>query len=65
MTGNARQFAEEKYKEKKENVVSYFLEVFHVVFSGYKDHGLLLRFHHIPEQMKQQRRLVIHTQMEK
>lgn len=36
-----------------------------MVFGGDEDDGLLLRFHHVPQQMKQQRRLVVHTQMEK
>lgn len=44
---------------------SNLLEVLDVMFGGHKDHRLLLRFHHIPEQMKQQRRLVVHTRKEK
>lgn len=45
--------------------VSYLPDVLYVVSGGYKNQRLLLRFHHIPQQMKQQRLLVIHTQMEK
>lgn len=46
-------------------LVSYLLEVLYMVFGGYKNHSLLLRLRYVPQQMKQQCRLVIHAQMEK
>lgn len=49
----------------RKDVVSYLLDVFYVVFGGYKDHSLLLRLYHVPQQMKQQGRLIIHTDVEK
>lgn len=36
-----------------------------MMLGGYKDHRLLLWLHHVPEQVKQQRRLVVHTREEK
>lgn len=44
--------------------VSHLLDVLYVVFGGHKNHRLLLRLHYVPQQMKQQRLLVIHPQME-
>lgn len=52
--------------ERKEKLPeSHLLDVLHVMLGGYKDHRLLLGLHHVPEQMKQQRRLVVHTREEK
>lgn len=45
--------------------LSYLLEVLDMMFSGCKHHRLLVRLHYIPQKMKQQCRLVIHTYMEK
>ena len=46
-------------------MVSDLLEVFHMVFGGNKDHSLLVRLHHVPKEVEQQRRFVIHAQMKK
>lgn len=43
---------------------SHLIQVLHMMLGGSKDHRLLLRLCHIPQEVQQQRRLVVHTQVE-
>lgn len=42
-------------------LLSHLLKVLDMVFGGSKDHRLLLRLYHIPQQMKQQRWFIVNT----
>lgn len=46
-------------------MVSYLVEVLHVVFGSHKYDRLLLRLHNITQKIQQQCRLVIQTQVKK
>lgn len=46
-------------------MVSYLVEILHVVFRSHEYDRLLLRLHDVTQKIQQQRRLVIQTQVKK
>lgn len=45
-------------------MLSYLLKVLNVVLGGSKNHRLFLRLRYVPQEVEQQCRLVVHTQVE-